>query len=589
MFVTNYSEKQIMLTILVSWVILTIIFFSFGDFFLLLYNRICQQKDYYSFFERFLLGICFVSLILSVTSLWIPSNHYLMVVFLVLSGVYWVCRKTQLIEICRSLKTDFKAFRKVEWGVILFLVLLIASFPLWGVYNIDSRIYYLQVVAWNEFFPVVPGIANLEERLGFNSHFFLLSAPFTFRFVFDTPLFSIDVLLVVFILLWIVKEIFHSKYEKKRVFLFVIFIFYIVFFNSTLNSLTSDMAPNLIIFYLISKAFLYPGQQQNKSLLYITVLACLITFKLSTAVLGLVISLYLLYILLKNRDLKSITFIVGVAVLIVGTWCIRNIIFSGYLIYPFYELDLFSFDWKVPQSIAISERGYIEGAAYNSFNMMLEAVKNCVGQPPVYILLNNTYFIDFLLYVLALIANIIAVCTLFFKKKEPFVRLIILALIIGSVFWFKSAPYLRFASGIIFSLYFISGTIFIYQKKSIPYIKGLVMVLGVTFLFSCYIFRCMRHSYTLFTNSFPEKLIQPSTIDEKTGYDKYNTVYEKHYLNENVFINVSHSPVGYMYDNIPCSTLYYPQYSFRMFQDYLCIRARGNRIEDGFRYEEKNK
>ena len=51
------------------------------------------------------------------------------------------------------------------------------------------------------------------------------------------------------------------------------------------------------------------------------------------------------------------------AVLIGGAFLARNVVLSGYLVYPFPHLDLFSVDWKVPHEIAERMRLEVKGWA----------------------------------------------------------------------------------------------------------------------------------------------------------------------------------------------------------------------------------
>jgi hypothetical protein len=61
----------------------------------------------------------------------------------------------------------------------------------------------------------------------------------------------------------------------------------------------------------------------------------------------------------RTHSWRALVGIVTTAVLIVIPWLARSVMISGYLVFPFYELDLFNVDWKVPASWAQSERYHV--------------------------------------------------------------------------------------------------------------------------------------------------------------------------------------------------------------------------------------
>ena len=71
----------------------------------------------------------------------------------------------------------------------------------------DTDLYHLQTIKWIEKYPVVPGLANLHGRIGFNNNIFTLFALTSFEGVFNQEIYSIH--LSFFLLLYYILLIFY--------------------------------------------------------------------------------------------------------------------------------------------------------------------------------------------------------------------------------------------------------------------------------------------------------------------------------------------------------------------------------------------
>jgi hypothetical protein len=76
----------------------------------------------------------------------------------------------------------------------------------------------------------------------------------------------------------------------------------------------------------------------------------------------------------KKEGIKPILFFLAMGLLIGIPYVIRNVILTGYLVYPVTAIDIFGFSWKVPRSRAIADaheiiaygRGYTDVAMYEA-------------------------------------------------------------------------------------------------------------------------------------------------------------------------------------------------------------------------------
>lgn len=83
-----------------------------------------------------------------------------------------------------------------------------------------------------------------------------------------------------------------------------------------------------------------------------------ITVKLSAAMIILLIIIPVTE-LIKAKNWRKIIQYVLLGIVIVSPFLIRNVMISGYLIYPYPELDLFNVDWKMPKYTLLFDRNEI--------------------------------------------------------------------------------------------------------------------------------------------------------------------------------------------------------------------------------------
>ncbi|WP_165020434.1 LIC_10190 family membrane protein [Dysgonomonas sp. ZJ279] len=572
-----------MLIVLLVWVAITIVLHSYGAFFIHLYNRICNKDEQYSLLDTFLLGIPFVLIVLSAVSFFFPINVIVVSTFLLSSLLYsaFMCKKTHLFT---RIREYFEGYSLSEKIFLFLFVLPLVIIVAWGASNFDPACYHYQSVRWIEEFAAVPGLANLEERIGFNSNYLLLSSLFTFRFLLVEPIFAIQGLLSVGVFLWVFHEMVKSGYELRRCFLLFLYLLFLYLGFIHIGDSSTDIVPNLIVFYLVSKLILNPQILKSNILLYTVVLITLATFKLSIAFIA-CISLFVIITLYKNKEIKSLVFILCMSSLIFGMWMGHNVIISGYLIHPLYEIDLFDFDWKLPREISIIERRYIHDGALWQLKYVYHGALTLFYAPST---LKMHYYFTALVYVLAGVSPI-AFLFAFYKKawKESIpLALIYGVLIICLLGGFVSTPDIRFVSGILFSMIFISvvqvfnvvGTTWFIKKRELFLA---VMLLPYLFLAAFYLQGVATPACNMRT--VVRTIVRPRPLREKIWYPEEVLQYDTFKLNDDVEIYIIKEPSGLVFYKFPSVPYDSEIHQFWRFQSYKSIEARGTSLKDGFR------
>jgi len=357
-----------MLLVLLIWTTIFFVLFSFGDTLIYCYNKFSKSSEDYSITDTFVLGLCAVLIPLQALSLFFPSNQYTLLLFVILSFLYWLINKGQRKAILRKMTdvyVSLSALQKIF--IAISIVMMMVSFLIPSS-SYDADYYHFQNIKWNEQYAVVPGLGNFEDRFGFNSNYLLVSALFTFSFLFSGEAYiMLQSLLFCVIFTGVFIQLFRSQYDIKYIIILSALIIVYLLCRSMLKTSDTDIIPILCLFYFFIRVVLNPESITSKVLFPVTLLAALITYKFSTIFFS-TFSLYIFVVLIKKKDYKKIIFLSITSLLIISFWCIRNVIITGYLVYPVYYIDIFSFDWKMPMTILMLQQEHIRAWGYYVFD-----------------------------------------------------------------------------------------------------------------------------------------------------------------------------------------------------------------------------
>lgn len=576
-----------MLAILISWTIIFFILFSLGDMFVSFYNKLCKTKENYNSLDTFLLGMCLMVILIPASSLWLPSNHYILFALVIIAIGYWIYNHKRLKAHVQTAKASFSFLNTFQITVILLLIFTIIVFISFLSDSFDSDFYHHQNIRWNEEYSVIPGLGNIEDRFGFNSNYLLLSAIFSFRFLFGEAIYTLQSLLFALILCWTIINMIKSKYDLNRVIamLFVLMIFMIS--NTLLDNTSTDIIPILCILYYIVKTTLSPNWILKQPLLAYLLPITLITFKLSTAIFCLISLVLILYLIVKKNN-RIVFFLFVSSFLIISLWCIRNVIITGYLVYPLYAIDLFSFDWKMPSTILILQKTYIYDWAVLSFEKNID-YDIFLSQLNEYKIHAITKLANWIICIFILFSPITVIYS-YIKKKDihKIIYSIYFISILCTIFNLLYAPDFRFMYGYIYGCAFILSymIISIIKRKPSFYRIGNIILLTFTLSF-CFI--AYKKSVLLFPyiyDHYKERLVSAMLhpISHPRSYEA-NREFDKHQMDELV-IFITKENNGRTFDILPATNptgIPFTPFDGNKIQSIKTIESRGYKIQDGFR------
>jgi|GEM_PF-3170793 len=480
-----------MLAVILCWTLITIVSYSFGRLFLILTKQLTKENLSYSFFDTFFIGLSVVGSITCITSLFFPSGIIVAGVFMAISVLYLLFDCKYLKKYALNIGVKYRRMSRFQILLILFFALIFSSYAILPPQWPDTFYYHIQNVMWNEEYRVVPGLANLIEQFGFNSNFFLLSSVFALKPLFGQCVYGVNALCLFILFIYVVSL--ASQQINRLLVLFAIVLIGSLFFiyKNHIGSLSTDILPNLLIVYLLINILTNPQNIHEKRVLFWLLPVYCVTLKLSSVFACLVI-FYIAWYLLKEKDTKKIVYILICSFIIILPWLVRNIMITGYVIYPFPAIDLFSFDWKIPIEYVVESKGYVEAYAITE-KAMNRPNEEVFAWPFMYKLslwIKEKSLFENAVTLLAIISALFTTIALLVSKKlksKENAPLVIFWLVnlAGFLFWLLMAPDVRF--GMAFILSVISIPIYLLLKDSVFEGKASVPVMKSLFVLICLI------------------------------------------------------------------------------------------------------
>ena len=337
--------------------------------------------------------------------------------------------------------------------VILFLFLLFAYGTSRGIIHYDTGLYHAQSIRWLEEYGVVKGLGNLHCRLAYNSSSFALSALYSMSFL-GGQSYHCCAGFLAFLLAKVCLEIADSiRKGRLRIgdFARVMCIYYLVIIFDEMVSPASDYFMVLTAFYIVIR-WLDLLEQQEKTVLPYALLCVLgvflMTVKLSAALI-LILVIHPAYYILKEKRWREIILYLFLGVITALPYFIRNVIISGWLVYPFTQIDLFEVPWKIPKGLAdydareiqVWGRGYTDVTQFDRsvFEWLPDWFRALAGSDKLLVLVAGSSVAILIVYGLVLLWKRTTV------PARQWQLLLVQMTVAGSfLFWLGTSPLIRY-------------------------------------------------------------------------------------------------------------------------------------------------
>jgi hypothetical protein len=514
-----------MILIICAWIYYFLLSLSLGAGLLKILGRIsgCSLNAQFSVIYKFWFGFVFLIGILQVISLFLPLSNIAFIIVSLLALLIFLLNfksaSSGLALIYRQCLT-LKGF--ISFGVIMFLLLVVSYSANKDITHPDTFLYHFNAVKWAKDYPVVPGLVNLHNRLGFNSSFFLFAA-FTEVGLYEnhSAHIALSFLMVACLVHWFLVIANPRELMAKRIFcmMTVVFLLYHIFYRMDIASLSTDY-PTAVLTLVFCLILL--DRIDHKILLLLPVSAAIFSFKLSGMLaVGLSVTMLAGYLFLAKYGYKDLpakkahmrTLIASFALLcfIICGFVIRNVVISGWLLYPF-PIGNLHLPWSVSRPYVLDMIDVI-----NSYPKLPE------GASAELIRDHNFYFwfvpwfnnfkqsTESLLLTCSVLLLFWSVFQVSSVGRFIYARLNVFLLILFAVasifFWFFSAPGLRFGS-IYFYILFAGAVVLLYEGSAY---KHLLKV----FIFMVFIYQVAREIPGFYTVAGARLFVFPYTKPEK--------------------------------------------------------------------------
>ncbi len=470
------------------------------------------------------------------------------IVLVIIAAAAFIFSRKELAEFLKKTAPDVKVWKiLILAAIVIFMVIGTSR----GYFHYDSDLYHGQSIRWIEEYGCVKGIGNLHCRLGYNSSAFAMCALYSFSFLGGQSYHACAGFLALIVMLESLKvlHVFSDKKILASDFARIGAMYYIFNIYDEMVSPASDYYVMLYFAFIVIRLLDIAGsddraENMNADLIaYPALLAIfLVTLKLSAA--GMVLCVIIPIVsLIKEKRIGKLFVYIGIGMLIVIPFLVRNYLISGWLVYPFTKIDLFDPVWKVPEYVAVNDsdfiiafgRGYTDvAAAHLPFGEWIRHWISGLGK------------MDLLLFFASLASFPGLIACIFVRRKKYLLHLTQFSVLITFIMWFFSAPLIRYGQGFLIMLPLaVFGDLFCkaYEKLSghriMPVLAG--FIIGAFILYK-----------TVMTGVYLKGVIaQPYWISQ-LDYGKYET-YEYDLGDETIFIPVSGDQTGY--DAFPSAPL----------------------------------
>ena len=339
-----------MLSVLLDWLIIAITSYTVGYGFLRLMS-ICIGREVSAGKNanvlRLLIGFMLTNVYAEIWSIFSPVNMWAVYILVFITLVIAYMCKQDMAETVNISKAPKPA---VIASVAVILLMAYGSSR--GYMHYDTTLYHASAIRWIEEYGVVPGLANLQSRYGYNSAEFAHNALYSFKWYTGRSLHcTTGFLAMVSAHLLYDKELFTGRRTIQSVdFVRIGLLYYLGVLFAQMVSPASDYVANLLIFDIL---ILMLGRVKDRTLpadhyVLISLLAIYgITVKVSLAPMVLICLIPFVYYIIK-KDVRSILFCIVSGLVIAVPYFIRGYILSGWILYPSTLIKLGNPDWQVP-------------------------------------------------------------------------------------------------------------------------------------------------------------------------------------------------------------------------------------------------
>jgi len=558
-----------MLTILLAWIYISFLSWMWGILFLQFIKKTTRNELQLPHFSIICItGLSAITVIAAILSLFIPLGGW-WVQFLFIIPCLVLFFKKDSPAFFAALKKELEYlhfFSIILLSACLLLILVMSS---WTIIHPDTLGYHAQIIQWIEEYKAVPGLAHLHVRFGYQWLWFVDSALFGFSFTGKEGITFLNSTVLFWFFIFLINRInYNFLKDGKRLYgllwtaLLVISMWSYTQVRLTATSASPDFIAALFtlvtIYLLLEKDRNHPDASTWLLVSFLALVA--VTIKLSVAPILLVAVVPALLGLVKRKIKLSFT-ILFISIVTLFPFIARNIITSGYIVFPLTFIDVTNVDWKNDLTLTLNEKNYV--TAYAKKPGVITSEISAVNKmdlaewlPTWWQNRSTADKIIMILLVLSFISAILSIKKILLSGFIPI--LVLITLLTGIIFWFVNAPDPRFGFGSILGFIGVVSYLVLKEKEIFT---GKNLLIAILVLVTGSILAYTGYRFVNFFNK--DQLLTPLGI-EKSAFQASDC--------EGIRINTPIDGKDFGVTPVPCTDLNCEKFS-----------PRGNEIKDGFK------
>jgi hypothetical protein len=351
--------------------------------------------------------------------------------------------------------------------------------------HFDTGYYHAQSIEWIIQYGLVPGLGNLHTPLAYDSLWFQPCALFSFTFLLHQPLHAL-VGLVIFILFGFGLSGLHEVLFPRTDLRFssvvqALLLIPLIELASNLSSPSTDEPTSLFILLLFVLICRYGEQEEtghSTNILQVNI-ALLSIFTTLLKLSALPVLLFIPYMTYRSLRQGKIGIAAVCTLVFPLLWLpklARTVILSGYLIYPYPNIDLFTVDWKMPLAVVQDQKRYIESWGRSPFaDPQTVLSEGFWGWFPNWLANFSKGYAAVALLIACLSILAFIALQIFWQRpslttiKQTFERYgaVYGISFVGVAYWFSISPLLRYGFGFFWSLLVLLSAPLVYQLSKL--------------------------------------------------------------------------------------------------------------------------
>lgn len=406
-----------------------------------------------------------------------------LLLFLIILVIAVLFHKT-LLDWIRELLADR---RRLYGSIIIFMLLtfmgmIVACQPT-SFY--DTGLYHAQAIHWIEDYGYVKGLGNLHNRFAYNSSFLCLQALYSWVFINGQSLHGMNAYIGIVMAGYALLSFQGGKAKGTNHVADMLNIALLLYICNSLGEMESpgtDFFAMCLMLYLLARWFRCQCIEEKYVLCILAAFG--VTLKLSITPIVLLAAVPAIY-LIKEKRWKETAVCLGTGFLAVLPFLVRNVMISGYLVYPYTVIDIFSVDWKMSEYAVNRDRNEIMawGRGLRDVNKIDYPLwdwfpiwfQDLTGAQRALVLLNMLLIVVMICFVVREI-----------RKKRFEMAYICCVAMLGLVMWFFSAPLIRYGRAY---LYILPAMLIGLAAERIKILEAVCKLISAGFAI-CFIFLC---------------------------------------------------------------------------------------------------